>query len=43
MNDDLKTIKNLYKRMLKIRLTEEMIAQRYSDGEMRCPTHLSIG
>ena len=43
MIDDLNTIKNLYKRMLKIRLTEEMIAERYSDEEMRCPTHLSIG
>lgn len=29
--------------MLKIRLTEETIAKRYSEWEMRCPTHLSIG
>ena len=29
--------------MLKIRLTEETIAERYSEWEMRCPTHLSIG
>ena len=43
MTDDLKILENLYERMLKIRLTEEMIAQRYSDWEMRCPTHLSIG
>ncbi len=34
---------SLYQRMLKIRLTEETIAERYSEGEMRCPTHLSIG
>ena len=29
--------------MLKIRLTEETIARKYSEWEMRCPTHLSIG
>ena len=33
----------LYQRMVKIRLTEEAIVQNYSDWEMRCPTHLSIG
>lgn len=33
----------LYRRMLKIRLTEEAIVRNYSDWEMRCPTHLSIG
>ncbi len=29
--------------MLKIRHTEETIAERYAEGKMRCPTHLSIG
>jgi len=29
--------------MMRIRHTEEQIAARYSQGEMRCPTHLSIG
>lgn len=29
--------------MLRIRLVEERIADRYADGEMRCPVHLSIG
>ncbi len=43
MNIDKQKILNLYQRMLKIRLTEETIAKRYSEWEMRCPTHLSIG
>ena len=34
---------NLYKRMLFFRLVEKEIAKRYSEKEMRCPTHLSIG
>ncbi len=38
-NQDLK----LYKNMLLIRMAEEEIANRYKFGEMRCPTHLSIG
>ena len=38
-NLDLKILKM----MLKIRLTEEEISRRYSEGKMRCPTHLSIG
>ena len=29
--------------MLKIRHTEETIAERYSEWKMRCPTHLSTG
>jgi pyruvate dehydrogenase E1 component alpha subunit len=29
--------------MLRIRLVEERIAALYSEGEMRCPIHLSIG
>lgn len=32
----------LYK-MLRIRMIEEEIARRYSEGRMRCPIHLSIG
>ena len=33
----------LYESMLRIRLVEESIAERYSEEKMRCPTHLSIG
>lgn len=33
----------IYKSMLRIRLVEEAIAERYSDQEMRCPVHLSVG
>lgn len=33
----------LYESMLKIRMVEEEIANRYHEGKMRCPTHLSIG
>ncbi len=33
----------LLRRMKLIRMTEETIAERYSEGKMRCPTHLSIG
>ena len=32
-----------YKRLIYIRLVEEEIAKRYSEQEMRCPVHLSIG
>jgi TPP-dependent pyruvate/acetoin dehydrogenase alpha subunit len=43
MNKDELKLKNIYKSMVEIRLTEETIARRYTDWEMRCPTHLSIG
>lgn len=33
----------LYRDMLRIRLVEETIADRYGEQKMRCPTHLSIG
>jgi len=33
----------LFKSMLRIRMVEESIAEKYSEGKMRCPTHLSIG
>lgn len=33
----------LLRQMKRIRLVEEEIAIRYSEGKMRCPTHLSIG
>jgi len=32
-----------YAAMLRIRRVEEAIAERYSEQEMRCPVHLSIG
>lgn len=34
---------DFYKKMLRIRLVEEAIAEHYAEGEMRCPVHLSIG
>lgn len=33
----------LLRQMMRIRGVEEAIADRYSEGRMRCPTHLSIG
>ena len=33
----------LLRSMLRIRLVEEEIAKRYSEQEMSCPVHLSIG
>lgn len=35
--------RELYRHMLRLRLIEEEIAERYSEQEMRCPVHLSIG
>ncbi len=32
-----------YFEMLRVRLVEESIAERYGEHEMRCPVHLSIG
>ncbi|MCB1134727.1 MAG: thiamine pyrophosphate-dependent dehydrogenase E1 component subunit alpha [Chlamydiia bacterium] len=32
-----------YQQLLRIRMVEEAIADRYSEQEMRCPVHLSIG
>jgi TPP-dependent pyruvate/acetoin dehydrogenase alpha subunit len=34
---------HLLKEMLRIRLVEEALADRYSEQEMRCPMHLCIG
>lgn len=39
----LKVKKKLYFNMKRIRMIEERIADRYSEWEMRCPTHLSLG
>ena len=33
----------LYKTALRIRLVESRIAEKYPEGNMRCPVHLSIG
>lgn len=41
MSDDLKL--RLLHQIMRIRAVEEAIADRYSEGKMRCPTHLSIG
>jgi TPP-dependent pyruvate/acetoin dehydrogenase alpha subunit len=35
--------KDLYARMLRIRLVEEKIAELYPEQQMRCPVHLSVG
>lgn len=35
--------RELFNRMLRIRLIEERIAELYSEQEMRCPVHLCIG
>lgn len=35
--------KQLLFQMKRIRFIEEEIARHYSEGEMRCPTHLSVG
>lgn len=43
MQVDNTTAVKFLERMLKIRITEETIAERYSEWKMRCPTHLSIG
>ena len=44
MNDQSIFMKNkLFASMLRIRLVEESIANKYSEQKMRCPTHLSIG
>ena len=35
--------RDLYTRMLRIRLVEEKIAELYPEQQMRCPVHLSVG
>lgn len=42
MNQEL-DLHQLYKTALRIRLVESMIADKYAEGNMRCPVHLSIG
>ena len=39
----LDVVSDLYYAMLRIRMIEERIADKYSQQEMRCPVHLSIG
>jgi pyruvate dehydrogenase E1 component alpha subunit len=41
MNKNL--LKNIFLKSLFIRRIEEQIAKKYSEQEMRCPVHLSIG
>src|SRR3989338_9607744 len=38
-----KILLSLYRKLLLIRQTEEKIAEKYQEREMRCPVHLSIG
>lgn len=40
---DVRTLKALYRQMLRIRKVEETIAELYPEQEMRCPVHLCIG
>ena len=35
--------KNLAKNLYKIRMVENQISEKYSEQEIRCPVHLSIG
>jgi len=39
----LQPLKKLYRDMLRIRLVEEALADRYDEQEMRCPMHLCVG
>lgn len=41
LSDDLR--RDLFRSMLKVRLVEERIQKLYPEGDMRCPTHLSLG
>lgn len=43
MKVDVNTRRQLFRAMLRIRMVEEAIAERYAEQEMRCPVHLSIG
>ena len=43
MNIKIKELTQIYLTAYKIRETEEQIAKKYPNGQMRCPTHLSIG
>ena len=36
-------LRTLYKDMVRLRMVEEAIADRYGEQEMRCPVHLSTG
>jgi pyruvate dehydrogenase E1 component alpha subunit len=40
---DSELLKNLFYQMLRIRMIEEKVAQLYSERELRCPVHFSIG
>ncbi len=43
INSPSEQLLRMYSAMLRIRMIEEGIADRYVDQEMRCPVHLSIG
>jgi TPP-dependent pyruvate/acetoin dehydrogenase alpha subunit len=40
---DPKLLLDIFKKLFKIRTVEETIAKKYTEWEMRCPTHLSTG
>ena len=39
----MKLLQELYKKIIYLRLVEEFISNKYSEQNMRCPVHLSIG
>jgi pyruvate dehydrogenase E1 component alpha subunit len=43
MTTQIDTSLTLFREMLRIRMIEEAIAERYKEQKMRCPVHLSIG
>jgi len=43
IKENLEITLELFRKMKMIRLTEEMIADKYCEGKMRCPTHLYTG
>ena len=43
MEINVNLIYKIYEEAFKVRFAEELIAENYSHGKMRCPTHLSIG
>ncbi len=43
MSSTIVSLLDLYSQMLRIRMVEEAVANRYDEQEMRCPVHLSIG
>lgn len=43
IDPDERLAKSMLREMYRVRMIEQAIADRYEEGEMRCPVHLSIG